>query len=153
MISTFQCCGSGIFIPDPNCYQAFENVIRVFRPGSGFFLPIPDPGSRGQKDAGSRIRIRKQWYIPSDECQKNNKKLNFNLTGLVEHIVEEHGEELRRLCLVCAEAVEDSERGTASNSPSFLLYLLLRLPILRCVQLRYTTFSYCDVYFVGSYIM
>jgi hypothetical protein len=31
--------------------------------------------------------------------------------GLVEHIAEEHGEELRRLCLVCAEAVEDSEGG------------------------------------------
>jgi hypothetical protein len=30
---------------------------------------------------------------------------------LVEHIAEEHGEELRRLCLVCAEAVEDSEGG------------------------------------------
>jgi hypothetical protein len=29
----------------------------------------------------------------------------------VEHIAEEHGEELRRLCLVCAEAVEDSEGG------------------------------------------
>ncbi len=30
---------------------------------------------------------------------------------MVEHIAEEHGEELRRLCLVCAEAVEDSEGG------------------------------------------
>jgi hypothetical protein len=46
--------------------------------------------------------------------------------GLVEHIAEEHGEELRRLCLVCAEAVEDCGEGavdTTSKSPSFLFYL------------------------------
>jgi hypothetical protein len=39
-------------------------MIRVVHPGSRFqdpdadFLPIPDPGSRGQKGTGSRIRIR-----------------------------------------------------------------------------------------------
>ncbi len=33
---------SGFFIPDPD----------------PDFLPIPDPGSRGQKGTGSRIRIR-----------------------------------------------------------------------------------------------
>ncbi len=37
-----QCYGSGMFIPDP---------------GSGScFLPLPDPGSRGQKGTWSRIR-------------------------------------------------------------------------------------------------
>jgi hypothetical protein len=35
----FQCCGSRIFFPDPD------------------FLSILDPGSRGQKGTGSRIRI------------------------------------------------------------------------------------------------
>jgi hypothetical protein len=39
----------------------------------------------------------------------------------VEHIAEEHGDELRRLCLVCAEAVEDCGEGRASMSPSVLL--------------------------------
>jgi hypothetical protein len=42
-----QWCGSGMFIPDP----------IFFFPRSDF-LPIPDPGSRGQKGTGSRIRIR-----------------------------------------------------------------------------------------------
>jgi hypothetical protein len=34
-------------------------MIRIVHPGSGsgFFLPIPDIGSRGQKGTGSRIRI------------------------------------------------------------------------------------------------
>jgi hypothetical protein len=34
-------------------------MIRDVHPGCGsWFLPIPDPGSRGQKGTGSRIRIR-----------------------------------------------------------------------------------------------
>jgi hypothetical protein len=41
----------------------------------------------------------------------NKKIYTLIFLGLVEHIAEEHGEELRRLCLVCAEAVEDSEGG------------------------------------------
>jgi hypothetical protein len=40
---------------------------------------------------------------------------------LVEHIAEEHGEELRRLCLVCAEAVEDSEGGKYGVEVSIIL--------------------------------
>ncbi len=38
-----QCCGSGMFIPDPN-----------------FYIPDPDPRSKVKKipDPGSRIRIR-----------------------------------------------------------------------------------------------
>ncbi len=39
----FQCCGSGMFIPDPGSW----------------FLPIPDPGSR-IPDLGSRIQ-KQQW--------------------------------------------------------------------------------------------
>ncbi len=91
-----QCCGSGMFIPDPDpdfCpsrshkfhiienYFIFEmlkkkiwaNFQRIFSqkivtklsniwvwdPGSGKNpFRIPDPGSRGQKSTGSRIRIR-----------------------------------------------------------------------------------------------
>jgi hypothetical protein len=46
--------------------------MRDVHPGSGYtdlgFLPIPDPGSRGQKGTGSRIRIRntdiyRQWRL------------------------------------------------------------------------------------------
>ncbi len=44
-----QCCGSGMFIPDPN----------LFRPGSRIrIFSIPVPGFRGQKGNRSRIRIR-----------------------------------------------------------------------------------------------
>jgi hypothetical protein len=42
-----------------NCFSALGNMIRDVHPGSGlWFLPIPDPGSSGQKGTGSRIRIR-----------------------------------------------------------------------------------------------
>jgi hypothetical protein len=53
----------------------------------------------------------------------NNKNYTLIFLGLVEHIAEEHGEELRRLCLVCAEAVEDSEGGRSGVevSISFIL--------------------------------
>jgi hypothetical protein len=38
-------------------------MIRVVHPGSDpDLLPIPDPGSRGQKGTGSRIRIRNTVY-------------------------------------------------------------------------------------------
>jgi hypothetical protein len=42
-----QCCGSGIFIPDPGC-EVFHPGSEVFHPGSEFFHPglrllkIPD---------------------------------------------------------------------------------------------------------------
>ncbi len=75
---TYQCCGSGMFIPDPgswflpipdpgsnnrnkregwkkNCHLALKNMGL----GSGIRKKrIPDPGSRGQKGTGSRIRMR-----------------------------------------------------------------------------------------------
>ncbi len=41
MVSKLEKIWSGLFIPDPDAD----------------FLPIPDPGSRGQKGTGSRIRI------------------------------------------------------------------------------------------------
>ncbi len=80
-----QCCGSGMFIPDPNffhprswirifsvldsgsasknfkyfniknCFQALGNMIRVVQSGSGSWFFF-HPGSRGQKGTGSRIR-------------------------------------------------------------------------------------------------
>jgi hypothetical protein len=86
---TIQCCGSGMFIPDPTfsipdpgseffhsryririkefsiLTQKNENMeIRKYDPGCSsripypdpYFLPIPDPGSRGQKGSGSQIR-------------------------------------------------------------------------------------------------
>ncbi len=45
----------------------------------------------------------------------------------MEHIAEEHGEELRRLCLVCAEAVEDSEGGWYGVQVSISFIYLLKL--------------------------
>ncbi len=55
-----------------NGFKALENMIRVVHPGSWIrildpdpdFLPIPDPGSRGQKGTGSRIRIRNTDLLP-----------------------------------------------------------------------------------------
>ncbi len=37
-----ECCGSGMFVPDPDCFQ---------------------PGSRGQKGTGSRIRMRSNELV------------------------------------------------------------------------------------------
>jgi len=57
-----QCCGSGMYISDPGSASASENydlgnMIRNVNPGSrSWFLPIPDPGSKGQKGTGYRIR-------------------------------------------------------------------------------------------------
>jgi hypothetical protein len=69
-----QCCGSGMFIPDPNFFHpgsASKNLsILTQKSGfhlteiwSGLFIPDPDhdfthPGSRDQKGTGSRIWIR-----------------------------------------------------------------------------------------------
>jgi hypothetical protein len=85
-----QCCGYGMFIPDPGSIELvyfwnveeknlgqFSKNYRTFYPKNchytssqkyGFGIryprsrirknPIPDPGSRGQKGTGSRIRIR-----------------------------------------------------------------------------------------------
>jgi hypothetical protein len=63
--------GSGVKkIPDPGSGSASKNLsiltqkkIVSVHPGSGsrfrilILLPIPDPGTRGQKGTGSRIRI------------------------------------------------------------------------------------------------
>ena len=79
-----QCCGSGMFIPDPTFFHPGSRIlIKEFKyfnpkkkqkiwswlfipdPGSGCWLsPIPDPESRGQKapNPGSRIRIRNTAY-------------------------------------------------------------------------------------------
>ncbi len=54
--STVQCCGSGMFIPDPNFFHPGSRIhIKVFQPQkivsklseiwSGLFIPNPDPGS------------------------------------------------------------------------------------------------------------
>jgi hypothetical protein len=126
---TRQCCGSGMFIPDPDFYPSrildlgsknsnlregwkkiflsnlflshklhiiinyfifemlkisiwvnFERIIELFTQKLslssqkyGFGIrekPIPDPGSRGQKGTGSRIRIRntgtRTWLLPAE---------------------------------------------------------------------------------------
>ncbi len=49
---------SGMFIPDPDPGSSFR--IRIPYPVLDFFYSsrIPNPGSRVQKDTGSRIRIR-----------------------------------------------------------------------------------------------
>ncbi len=47
-------------------FLASQNMIRVFIPDPyPDFLPIQDPGSRGQTGPGSRIRIRNTDYIRS----------------------------------------------------------------------------------------
>ncbi len=81
-----QCCGSGMFIPDPTFFYPGSELspsrIRIkefkyFNPKKMFpdadFLPIPDPGSRGQKGTGSRIRIRNtviwfQLFVSGELC-------------------------------------------------------------------------------------
>jgi hypothetical protein len=81
-------------IPDPNCLHpgsASKNLSiltpkkwflssRKYDPGCSSripdpdadFLPIPDPGTRGQKGTGSRIRIRntdpQPWAQQSKDC-------------------------------------------------------------------------------------
>jgi hypothetical protein len=54
-------------------------MIRVVHPGSWIpgpdadFLPIPDPGSKGQKGIGSRIRIRNTGAkVPNVSCLRNS---------------------------------------------------------------------------------
>ncbi len=74
----YQCCGSGMFIPDPKFFHPGSASVNLsiltkkkdsklseiwsglfIPPGyRSRFLPNPDPGSRGQKGTGSRIRIR-----------------------------------------------------------------------------------------------
>ncbi len=83
LVKFFQCCGSGMFIPDPNFFlpgsasnsltQKFGlwtlgNMIRVVHTGSGscFFT---HPGSRGQKGNGSRIRIRNTAFFNNLRCE------------------------------------------------------------------------------------
>jgi hypothetical protein len=64
-------------------------MIPVVYPGSGFFLPIPDPGSRGQK----RHRI-------PDLDPQNCKFLLFSfiLLGVVLHVITTAGK-LNRLVI------------------------------------------------------
>ncbi len=84
---TYPLCGSGINIPDPNCFHPWSEFFpsRVHIKGFKYFNPkrwflstqkydpgcssrfriltfslIPDPGSRGLKGTGSQIRIRTQ---------------------------------------------------------------------------------------------
>ncbi len=79
--SVKQCCGSGMFIPDPGSGSAFSsknlNILTqkivsmladtVYDPGCSSwiripdpdlnFLPIPDPGSWGQRDCLSLVKM------------------------------------------------------------------------------------------------
>ncbi len=55
--------------------------IWVWDPRSGIRKkPITDPGSRGQKSTGSRIRIRNTGHQPSDNW---NDRLKINLCGVL----------------------------------------------------------------------
>jgi hypothetical protein len=83
-------------IPDPNCLPPGSRIrikefkyfnpqktkkwfisSRKYDPGCSYripdpdadFLPIPDPGSRGQKGTGSRIRIRNTGYKVKKKTQ------------------------------------------------------------------------------------
>ncbi len=88
--SRFQSCGSGMFIPDPECFPSQIRIFSIPDHGSasknlrnftqfkfseiwsGLFIPDPHPdffthpGSRGQKGTGSRIRYTagfKTWSL------------------------------------------------------------------------------------------
>ncbi len=89
-----QCCGSGMFIPDPTFFYPGSELspsrirtsknLSILTPKKWFlssrkydpvadFLPIPDPGSRGQKGTGSRIRTRNtviwfQLFVSGELC-------------------------------------------------------------------------------------
>ncbi len=55
-------------IPDPTFFPSRIRIFSIPDPGSGpDYLHIPDPGSRGQKGTGSRIRIRNTGYIDVQE--------------------------------------------------------------------------------------
>jgi hypothetical protein len=57
------CCGSGMFISDPNFFHPGSRVkkipIQIPDTNLDFFYPsrIPDPGVKKAPDPGSRIRI------------------------------------------------------------------------------------------------
>ncbi len=90
-------------IPDPNCFHpgAASKNLSLLTPKNGFlssrkydpgcssripdpdpdFLPIPDPGSRGQKDTGSRIRIRNTGiFLPRMRILSSSSELSFSKT-------------------------------------------------------------------------
>ncbi len=68
-------------------------MIRVVHPGSQIpdpdFLPIPDPGSRGQKGTGSQIRIRntgintKKWIRIQTLHKKYSGSILINVTPVI----------------------------------------------------------------------
>jgi hypothetical protein len=85
-VGFYQCCGSGMFIPDPNCFYPGSRIrvkefkyfntkkwflsTRKYDPGCAFwililtFYPsrISDPGVKKAPDPGSRIRIRNTGF-------------------------------------------------------------------------------------------
>ncbi len=62
MRGTNQCCGSGMFIPDPGSW----------------FLPIPDPGSRIQKQQ-QKTGVKKKFFVKPFFEATNFTKLNIIL--------------------------------------------------------------------------
>jgi hypothetical protein len=87
--TTGQCCGSGMFIPHPKNFpipdpgtEFFPSRIRIKKckfltqkrhripDPDPDFLPIPDPGSKGSKGTGSRIRGSKSHRIPDPGVKK-----------------------------------------------------------------------------------
>ncbi len=67
-----QCCWSGMFIPDPDFYPT-----RISEPGS-WFLPIPDLGSRIQKQQQKR-GVENKFVIILFFVVTNFTKLNLIL--------------------------------------------------------------------------
>jgi hypothetical protein len=64
-------------------------MIRVVHPGSRIpdpdadFLPIPNPGSRGQKGTGSRIRIRNTTFERVQKMLQTNSGTKITRTNLL----------------------------------------------------------------------
>jgi hypothetical protein len=59
-----------------------KNLLKIWswNPGSGKNLfQIPDPGSRGQKGTGSRIRIRNTVFYRVRCCERNSYKKSKDL--------------------------------------------------------------------------
>jgi hypothetical protein len=72
------------WISGPNFFHLGSRILnqKLLIPDPDLdFLPIPDPGSRGQKDTGSRIRIRNtDCFIcrPSDSTVSGDARIESN---------------------------------------------------------------------------
>ncbi len=66
-----------VFLTQKIVYKLSEIWSRMFIPDQDLdFLPMPNPGSSGQKDTGSRIRIRYTGDADPDQASLNDADLD-----------------------------------------------------------------------------